>query len=130
MPLRYFIDKERRLVTTTVWGSVGFAETKAHQDQLVRDPDFNSEFNQLIDASGITSLNISIQEAKNIATQPLFSPASRRAVVATDPFIFGMARLMEAYHSNARLEAQVTVFYDHDSALEWLGLKDDHGPRR
>lgn len=130
MPLRYFIDKERRLVTTTAWGDVGFEETKAHQDRLVNDPEFDPEFNQLIDASGITALHMSIQEARIVASQPIFSATSRRAVVATDPFIFGMARLMEAYHSIARLQSPVNVFYDLEKAYEWLGLKDDPGPRR
>ena len=46
MPCRYVIDIEQRLVISTGWDRVTFAEAKAHQDQLVRDPVFNPEFNE------------------------------------------------------------------------------------
>lgn len=46
MPCRYDIDKDRRLVISTGWDRLPFAEAKARQDQLGIDPDFNSEFNQ------------------------------------------------------------------------------------
>lgn len=51
MPCRYVIDIEQRLVISTGWDRVTFAEIKAHQDQLVSDPDFNPEFNQFVDAT-------------------------------------------------------------------------------
>ena len=123
MPCRYVIDRERRLVITTGTDRPTFAEMKAIQDQLESDPDFDPSFNQLIDMTRVTTLDLSVDEAKVIANRQHFSTTSRRAFVATGPAIFGMGRLMEAYHSMAKKAAQVSVFSDREAALEWLGLK-------
>ena len=122
MPVRYVIDKKLQLVVTTGWGQVTFAESLAHQDQLLNDPDFKSEFNQLINLTAATSLDISVAEAKRIAIRNPFSSTSRRAFVATNPSIFGLGRLMEAYHEMSAVVSLVCVFYDLPSALQWLGL--------
>ncbi|SRR6266700_3927832 len=123
MLARYVIDKERRLVISTGSEQLTFSQVKTHQDQLLNDPDFDPEFNQLIDMTAVTSLDISVDEAKMIARRKLFSSTSRRAFVATSPTIFGMGRMMEAYHEMSNVASQVRVFYDLPSALKWLGLE-------
>ena len=122
MPARYLIYKEQELVITTGSARLTFAEAVAHQDQLLSDPDFNPEFNQLIDLTALTSLDFSVAEAKMIAFRNPFSYTSRRAFVATNPSIFGMGRLMEVYHEMSEVVSRVRIFYDLHSALEWLGL--------
>ena len=123
MPCRYVIDKERRLVISTAWDRVTFTEMRANQDQLLCDADFNAEFNQLIDATKCTLLDISIDEAKTLAGRKILSPTSRIAWVATDPTIYGMGRLIATYHEMGKMPSQVSVFYDLPSALKWLGLE-------
>ena len=123
MPCRYLIDKERRLVTSAGWDRVTFQEMRANQDQLLRDADFNTDFNQLIDATKVAVLDISIDEAKTLAGRKIFSPTSRIAWVATDPTIYGMGRLIATYHEMGKTPSQVGVFYDLPSASEWLGLE-------
>ena len=123
MPYHYVIDTERRLVISTGWDRLTFAEIKAHQDQFTSDPDFDPTFNQLIDATAITALDLSIDEARTIASRHLFSSTARRAFLATSPAIFGMGRLLEAYHGMAEVPEQVCVFSDRASALKWLGLE-------
>jgi hypothetical protein len=124
MPCHYVIDRERRLVITTASDRVTFAEVKTHQDQLRSDPDFNPEFNQLIDATAITVLDVSVDEAKELARRTMFSATSRRAWVATSPVIYGMMRLAGTYHEMSKEPSNVSVFYDLPSALKWLGLED------
>ena len=109
MPVRYVIDKEQQLVITAGSDRLTFAEIKAHQDQLLNDPDFNSEFNQLIDLRAATSLDLSVNEAKTIARRRLFSPTSRRAFVAANSTIFGMGRMMQAYNEGSNVASQVRV---------------------
>jgi len=123
VPCRYVIDKERRLVISTAWDRVTFTEMRANQDQLLCDADFNAEFNQLIDATKCTLLDISIDEAKTLAGRKILSPTSRIAWVATDPTIYGMGRLIATYHEMGKTPSQVGVFYDLPSALKWLGLE-------
>src|SRR5208337_2295437 len=130
MPCSYAIYKERRLVITKVWDRVTFSEIRSHQEQFRNDPDFDPQFNLLIDATAATALDVSTDEARTIASQGLFSPVSRRAFLASNPAIFGMARLMGVYHAMSTKQEQLRVFYDRALALQWLGLKDDPESKR
>ena len=122
VPCRYVIDKERRLVISTGWDRLTFAQAKAHDDQLWSDPDFNPGFNQLIDTTAITTLDISADEARALARRPLFSFDSRRAFVATNTAIFGMGRLVGTHDQMMRQQPEAGIFHDRDAALKWLGL--------
>jgi hypothetical protein len=123
MPVEYVIDDERQLVITTASNRVTFAEARAHQERLKDDPRFHPEFNQLLDATGVTALDISNDEAKVIArNSPYFSASSRRAWVASNPFLFGMGRMIGIHREIAGGEEQFRVFYDREQALKWLGL--------
>jgi len=125
MPSRYVIDTERRLVISVGWDRVTCAEVLAHRYQLRSDPNFNPEFNQLADGTAVTALDISMDEAKKIASSSPFSPTSRRAFVASSLVVLGMARMMETYSRIGKDREQVRVFHDRKAALEWLGLEDD-----
>jgi hypothetical protein len=122
MPYRYAIDAERRLVVTTAWGRVTFAELRAHQEQLASDPRFNPEFNQLVDATAVTGLNVSVDEAKKIVSRTLFSPTSRRAFLGSGLSVLAVGRLMQAFAHVAKGREQISVFHERDAALKWLGL--------
>ena len=123
MPARYVIDKERRLVISTGWDRVTCAEILAHRDQLTRDPDFDPDFNQLVDGRAVTALDITLDKANAIASRTPFSPQSRRAFVASDLMILGLVRLMETYAQRTEGREQVRVFHDLPAALQWLGLQ-------
>lgn len=110
------------MVICTAWERLTFAEAKATQDQLKNDPEFNPEFNQLLDLTAVTVLDISTDEARMIARLVFFSPTARRAFVATSPSIFGMGRLMGTHDEMARYAEQVGIFHDRVTALKWLGL--------
>jgi len=122
MPARYVIYKAQRLVVNYGWGHLTFADFRSQQETLVEDPDFDPAFDQLVDVTQTTSLDLSVEEAKTVARRGIFLPTSRRAVVATDPDVFAMGRMMDVYHSMATHRERVRVFYDRESALKWLGL--------
>jgi len=122
MPCRYVIDIERRLVATTGSGVLTFAEALDHQNQLTRDPIFNPNFFQLLDATRVTQLEISSAEMKALASRPVFSARSRRAIVTSRLADYGMGRSFQTYRELAGGEEQIEVFQDMQSALEWLGM--------
>jgi hypothetical protein len=124
LPVRYVIDKKHRLIVSVGEGSVTFDEIRNHQDQLLRDPDFDPAFNQLIDVTTATRFDLSTDEAREAARRKIMSSASRRAFVASQTAIYGFGRLMEAH---AEQHAQIRVFYDRDSALKWLAVNEDSG---
>jgi hypothetical protein len=124
MPCRYVIEKEKRLVVSTAWDTVNFADAKAHQDELYADPAFSRDFNQLIDATAVTQIVATSDEIRNIASRSIFSPASRRAILANHPVIFGIGRMLQAHFNMAIGGDQVSVFYEREAAMKWL---DDTG---
>ena len=99
------------------------AEMKAHQDQLLSDPDFKPEFDQLIDATAVTAVEVSVDEIKTLVSRKVLSPESRRAFLAPSPFVYGMGRMMGTYLEMSKAASQVGVFRDLPSALKWLGLE-------
>jgi hypothetical protein len=122
MPCHYVIYRERRLVVSIGSERVTFAEMKAHQDQLIADPDFDPTFNQLLDATAVTALDLSRDEVKSLATRRIFAAESRRAFLAPNPAIFGIGRMWTAYYELATGHENVTMFYNLAEALKWLGL--------
>lgn len=124
MPVRYVIDKERRLVLTTGEGHVTIQEFHAHANQLRKDPDFDPRFNQLNDYTAGTDAVFSGDQLADFARQNLFSPESRRAIVVSKTHHYGIARQFEAYQEGRSI---VRVFYNRDEALKWLGVKEDAG---
>ena len=123
MPARYVIYKDLRLVVNYGWGRLTFADFRSQQESLIKDPDFDPSFDQLVDVNEAVALDLSMEEAKTIARRGIYLPSSRRAVVAKDPTVFAMGRMMDVYHAMSTRREQVRVFYDRQSALEWLGLK-------
>jgi hypothetical protein len=124
LPLNYRIDKERRLVVSTGSGILTYAEMKTHQDRLLADPNFNQEFNQLIDLTQVTGVDAATEEITALARRAVFSPNSKRAWVASSPGIFGIGRLAIAHHEDTASPSHASAFYDLPSALEWLGLSE------
>ena len=122
MPARYVIHRAQRLVLNYGWGHLTFADFRAQQEALNKDPDFDPSFNQPVDVTETTALDLTIEEAKTIARRGIYLPSSRRAVIARDPDVFAMARMMDVYHAMATHREQVRVFYKRHEALKWLGL--------
>jgi hypothetical protein len=122
MPVSYVIDKKRRLVISTARDSVTFAEVNAHQNRLLSDPDFNPEFNQFLDGTGMTNWLLSFHEVGTAATRRLFSPTSKRAFVLPSPPSLGISRVFEGFNGMWQEATRIVVFYDIPSALRWLDL--------
>ena len=117
MKVSYSIDKQRRLIVTTAEGSVTFGDIKGHQDRLLADPDFDVSFDQLIDTTPASAIDISAAQARVLAQRRIVSPESRRAFVATQPAIFGLGRMMQIYHEPI---GPAEVFDSTDEALKWI----------
>lgn len=124
MPCRYAIDLEQKLVISRAWDRVTFAEVDAHQGKLASDPDFNPEFKQLVDATEVTDLEISIDEAKAIFARKTFAASSRCAFLGRGLTVLGIGRLIEAQAALMEGRETVRVFSDRNKALKWLGIEN------
>ncbi len=116
----YFkIDKEHRLVMTTVSGVFNVADVLAHQVNLRKDPDFDPSFSQLIDFTHVTRVELKREEVQRVAQESIFSPHSRRALLASNDAVFGLARMFEMLRENMG-EQGIRVFRNLDEALDWV----------
>ncbi len=120
MPLSFVIDKQRRLVTSTASGVFTYADIAGHQRQLKNNPDFDSSFDQLFDGTAVTKIELTAAEIQTVARQRLFAGGSRQALVASNDFAYGMARMFEMYREASRTGRLVRVFNSLDAAQEWL----------
>ena len=119
LPFTYQIDVERRLVISIASGVVTADEILNHQGQLMSDPQFSPEFWQLVDLTQATRTDIHAQDVRALAAKAVFAPGSRRAIVASGPVAFGLARMFELMR-DTRGERGIQVFNDREEALRWL----------
>jgi hypothetical protein len=119
MPTFFKIDKERRLVMSTGSGVVTMADAMAHQTGLLNDPDFDPGFSQLLDLTQVETYQVTIGDVRKLAQAKVFSPDSRRAILVTNDYAFGAARVFESLRGISG-EKRIRVFRDLDEALDWI----------
>ena len=124
MPFSYVVYRENRLVVSTGSGLVSWEEIKSRQDQTKADPDFNPEFNQIVDLRSVTGFDMTSAQARQLARRMIFSLTSKRAFVAASPAVFGVGRMWEIFTEMSDNPSQIRVFYDLPSALKWLDLEN------
>jgi len=124
MPFDYAVYKKRRLVVSTGSGVVTWDEIKARQDQIKTDPDFDPQFDQIVDLRSAARIELSGDQIRFLASRHIFSSRSRRAFIAPNPGVFGVGRMWESYDEFSNNPTEVRVFRDLHSALRWLGLEN------
>jgi hypothetical protein len=125
MPYNYHIEEAQGLVISAALDRVTYAEIRDHQDRLLLDSHFKPNFNQLIDGTRTTALDLSGEEARTIAFRRIFSVTSRRAYVSPGPAVPGVGLLMAAYQEARTVSSRMRVFYNFPSAFDWLRLEAD-----
>jgi hypothetical protein len=119
MPYDYKIDKHRRLVMSTASGVFTPADALAHAEKLLKDPDFDPSFSQFIDLVQVTAWEIDPAELRSLAQVNVFSPHSRRAILAPTDLTFGFGRMFEMLRDFAG-ETGIRVFRIRDDAMAWV----------
>ncbi|MGA8500843.1 MAG: hypothetical protein WB683_04800 [Candidatus Sulfotelmatobacter sp.] len=123
MPFSYVVHREQGLVISIGSGRVTWEEIKERQDQTKTDPDFNPEFNQIVDLRAVTGFDMTSDHARALARRMIFSFSSKRAFIAANPAVFGVARMWEIFTEMSDNPSEIRVFYDLPSALKWLNLE-------
>jgi len=81
----YSIDKDRRLVRTTVSGLFRARDVVAFRQHITMDPDFDPAFGMLALFNKVTKVDLFPDEVRVLAGMSPFLPEARRAfVVAPD----------------------------------------------
>jgi len=122
MTVESVILSELGVIVTRVTGTPGFQEIRQHQRSLASDPEFDPDFHHLFDLSQVQDLRITTEEIRELASSGVFSPSSRRAVVAPRDAMFGLSRMYEGFSHLP--EGAVRVFRNPEEAIRWLGMDE------
>jgi hypothetical protein len=122
MAYRYHIDPDSNTVLISFSGHSSMDEAISLRHELQSDPLFRSTLNELVDLRRLTSSESNFDDfAKRGAQGDPFCRESRRAIVATTEFSYGMARMYAALRDK---DGVFGVFRSVQTACEWLGLDE------
>ena len=120
MPYSYFIDLDRNVVFSRIWGTLTDDDVAAHAMSLNADPRFDPELNQVIDMRDLSDLQVTSQGVRRLAELVPFRPDARRAFVVGTGQAAELSRVLFNY-AKAGVD-QYTVFRDLPPAMELVGL--------
>jgi hypothetical protein len=119
MPAYFKIDNERRLVMSTIAGVFTLADGLAHQEKLLKHPDFDPGFSQLLDCTHVARVELTPEDVRRLAQTSIFSPDARRAILVESDLAFGLARMFVIFRESFG-EKGIRVFRNLDEALYWV----------
>ena len=107
---------------STFFGEINDAEI-LDQTSLIRShPDFDPNFSELGDFSGVAGGTISAFAVKELSGRvSIFNPTSLHVIVAPQDHIFGLARMAEVFAEKTK--PNVVVVRTIDEARKILGLE-------
>jgi hypothetical protein len=121
MPYTYTVDKQRRLVNTVGTGVLTLADIVSEINRSRGDTDFDPDYCELADLTEVTDLRLDPDDIRQLSSYTIYSPGSKRAIVAPRAHIFGMSRMFELMRDSSVNPFETTrVFSDRDEALQWL----------
>ncbi len=127
--MQHTIDADNKLICTVWTGEANDDEFITalikYQNEIKNRPEY-MHFNEVLDLSGISSFNLTTDGLRRLSEIAAKSDdhgvGTRCAIVATQAFGYGLARMYQTYRSflpNASKEVQ--VFRNEFEALEWVG---------
>jgi len=124
MSVEYHIDRERGVVFTRCGGTLTVADMRDIASQLRADPDFKPDHRQLIDLSQVDGMTASFDAIYRFAVYngDPFSGSSRRAVVAPQPVLYGIARMYQGMRED-KDRGTFRVYRTLAEAHDWLSLE-------
>ncbi|HKD80732.1 MAG TPA: hypothetical protein VKH81_13620 [Candidatus Angelobacter sp.] len=103
MPVVLKIDPQRRIVYSAFYGSITDAEVAGHRSSIASDPDFNPAFNEVVDFSSVTEVNLSESTLSAMAQTPsLFNDSALHIVVAPADILFRIASRYQGFAQLSR----------------------------
>jgi hypothetical protein len=122
MPIRARILSRHGLIVSQGLGSVTLADLRKHRADLVNHPRHSRTQTLLFDMRRVTDLALNPDEIRDHAGFGNTGQArfSRIAILVSDDFTFGMARIFQAYASHRYDEQSLRVFRDAAEAWRWL----------
>jgi hypothetical protein len=113
----YSVDPAARLVFTRISPSVTLGDLIALGNALRKDPSFDPTFDELLDVSPGSAVDLPYADVQAATSTDPFSKRSRRAIVVHADVDYGVARMYELLHGG-----HIQVFRSLEEARAFLGL--------
>ena len=127
MPVVLKIDARRKVVYSAFYGKIDDAEVAGHRSAIASDPDFEPDFNEIVDFTAVTDVALSESTLVAMAASPsLFQESVLHIVVAPADLIFRLASKYKAFALSSR--PNFYVVRNRDEAYQILA--DAAGSRR
>jgi hypothetical protein len=120
MPFETSFDPRRRLMITRASGGITLADLRAYQQELGQRPEFDATWAHIFDARDAARFDVSSADIRALSETSVLATSARRAMVATNPAIFGEFRM---YATSRQLRAggsEIGVFKTLEEAIEWV----------
>jgi hypothetical protein len=124
MPTEYTIYPQWSLVISRGNGVFTQADFWDHVARMRADPEFNPDFNQMVDCRAFAAVELTSGQMADLASRSIFGARSRRAFIVASDVQHGLARMFATYREIKAGQA-VMVFHEMSAALSWLGLAPD-----
>ncbi len=127
MPFSYEIVPSMRLVLNKAAGVVTAEDLIVAVQQIGQHPDFQPDFNQFYDLTGVDDFQMSSAGVRQLAAANPFGKGSRRALLCAKDLVFGMARMYQMLTDDR--DDEFFVSKNIDEALNWLEVSEDEDRR-
>jgi hypothetical protein len=122
--VQYGITPSIKLAYVKFWGHLTIEDLLVKGNSFLNDEDWENGFDILLDYREVTQLDVYGKDVQKIVANDMmnehFFDKSRCAVVAEKDFVYGLARMWEAFSEQTKIKSK--LFKDMDNALDWLGL--------
>lgn len=119
-------EPEQRLVVTCYWGEVSAADVAGIRRARERDGRLAAAAAHLVDATGVTRLELTAPETREAAGYVVGGPDGTTrlptAIIAATDLVFGMSRMFGLRVEVLRQMEQVRVFRTWEEAAAWLNV--------
>jgi hypothetical protein len=103
MPVVLKIDSRRKVVYSAFYGKISDAEVAGHRSAIASDPDFKAHFNEIVDFTSVTDIDLSESTLAAMAASPsLFRESVLHIVVAPAELMFKLASKYKSFASSSR----------------------------
>ena len=108
MAVRLTIEVDRQAGISTFTGEINDADLLSVLSLIRSHPDFDPDFSEILDFSGVTAASLSTPAIQQASQRPSnFNPTSKHIVVAPQDHIFGLARMSQVFAESTRPNAAV-----------------------
>ena len=124
MSITYTIDQDRQIIYTEILGKITLQDVHEHFRMLNEDHNIPANLDVLLDLRGTKTIPTTQQiELITEEIRRLQPKIDWRfcAIVASEPALYGMGRVLGVFAE--KLFSDIQVFYTYDEAIIWLESK-------